>query len=55
MESENWPAAIRIIARTMEPRERAFGNGHPMQFFVDQGVSFVRRRNRLNPKPGVVR
>lgn len=27
MESANWPAAIRIVARTMEPRERALGNG----------------------------
>jgi len=36
VESANWPTAIRIIARTMEPGERAFGNGHPMQFFVDQ-------------------
>src|SRR5262245_47336875 len=27
MESANWPAAIRIIARTMEPSERALGNG----------------------------
>jgi MFS transporter, ACS family, hexuronate transporter len=27
MESANWPAAIRIVARTMEPSERALGNG----------------------------
>src|SRR5262245_26321777 len=27
MESANWPAAIRIVARSMEPRERTLGNG----------------------------
>jgi ACS family hexuronate transporter-like MFS transporter len=27
MESANWPAAIRIVARTMPPSERALGNG----------------------------
>jgi MFS transporter, ACS family, aldohexuronate transporter len=27
MESANWPAAIRIVARTMEPSERTLGNG----------------------------
>ena len=27
MESANWPAAIRIVARTMEPGERALANG----------------------------
>src|SRR2546427_3213543 len=27
MESANWPAAIRIVARTMTPSERALGNG----------------------------
>jgi ACS family hexuronate transporter-like MFS transporter len=27
MEAANWPAAIRIVARTMEPRERALANG----------------------------
>jgi ACS family hexuronate transporter-like MFS transporter len=27
MESANWPAAIRIVARTMQPSERALGNG----------------------------
>ena len=26
-ESANWPAAIRIVARTMEPKERALANG----------------------------
>src|SRR5437870_6805299 len=26
-EAANWPAAIRIVARTMEPRERSLGNG----------------------------
>ncbi|HJZ95366.1 MAG TPA: MFS transporter, partial [Candidatus Solibacter sp.] len=26
-EAANWPAAIRIIARSMEPRERSLGNG----------------------------
>ena len=49
MESENWPAAIRIIARTMEPRERAFGNGHPMQFFVDQRSEL--RQAEESPQP----
>jgi ACS family hexuronate transporter-like MFS transporter len=27
MESANWPAAVRIVARTMEPSERTLGNG----------------------------
>src|SRR2546426_11961177 len=27
MESANWPAAIRIVARSLEPSERALGNG----------------------------
>lgn len=27
MESANWPAAIRIVARIMPPHERALGNG----------------------------
>jgi MFS transporter, ACS family, hexuronate transporter len=27
MESANWPAAIRIVARALEPGERALGNG----------------------------
>jgi ACS family hexuronate transporter-like MFS transporter len=27
MEAANWPASIRIVARTLEPRERALGNG----------------------------
>jgi MFS transporter, ACS family, hexuronate transporter len=27
VESANWPAATRIVARTMEPSERALGNG----------------------------
>ena len=27
MESANWPAAIRIVARVLEPSERALGNG----------------------------
>ena len=27
MESANWPAAIRIVARSLEPNERALGNG----------------------------
>ena len=27
MESANWPAAIRIVARSMEPSERTLGNG----------------------------
>ncbi len=26
-ESANWPAAIRIVSRALEPRERALGNG----------------------------
>jgi MFS family permease len=26
-EAANWPAAIRIVARSMEPRERSLGNG----------------------------
>src|SRR5882724_9926624 len=26
-EAANWPAAIRIVARCMEPRERSLGNG----------------------------
>src|SRR5262245_35407771 len=26
-EAANWPAAIRIVARALEPRERALGNG----------------------------
>jgi ACS family hexuronate transporter-like MFS transporter len=26
-EASNWPAAIRIVARVMEPRERSLGNG----------------------------
>jgi MFS transporter, ACS family, hexuronate transporter len=26
-EAANWPAAIRVVARTLEPRERALGNG----------------------------
>jgi ACS family hexuronate transporter-like MFS transporter len=26
-EAANWPAAIRIVARSMEPRERSMGNG----------------------------
>ena len=26
-EAANWPAAIRIVARAMEPRERSLGNG----------------------------
>ena len=49
MESANWPAAIRIIARTMEPRERALGNGHPMQFFVDQRSEL--RQAEESPRP----
>jgi ACS family hexuronate transporter-like MFS transporter len=27
MESANWPASTRIVARALEPRERALGNG----------------------------
>src|SRR5438876_4039851 len=27
MESANWPGAIRIVARALEPSERALGNG----------------------------
>lgn len=27
VEAANWPAAIRVVARTLEPRERALGNG----------------------------
>lgn len=26
-EAANWPAAIRVVSRTLEPRERALGNG----------------------------
>src|SRR5215831_2744861 len=26
-EASNWPAAVRIVARAMEPREQALGNG----------------------------
>ena len=27
VESANWPAGMRVVARMMEPRERALGNG----------------------------
>src|SRR5712692_9624337 len=27
VEAANWPAAIRVVARILEPRERALGNG----------------------------
>src|SRR6185503_13133336 len=27
VESANWPAGMRVVARLLEPRERALGNG----------------------------
>jgi MFS transporter, ACS family, aldohexuronate transporter len=49
MESANWPTAIRIVARTMPPSERALGNGI---FTSGTSVGALIARMAMGFRPG---